>query len=65
MLGASASLLIGEHLRTKLYVNNLTNQAGISAAGPVLKNANFYPDYRVEYLSRPRTVGVSLAYTFE
>ncbi len=65
MLGASTNLLIGERLRAKLYVNNLSNQAGISAAGPVLKNANFYPDYRVEYLARPRTVGISLAYTFD
>jgi len=65
VVGASAGLLFGPHLSTRLYVNNLTNQAGISAAGPVLKNANFYPDYRVEYLSRPRTVGLTIAYTFE
>jgi outer membrane receptor protein involved in Fe transport len=64
-VGASSGLLFGPHLSTRLYVKNLTNQAGISAAGPVLKNANFYPDYRVEYLSRPRTVGLTIAYTFE
>jgi outer membrane receptor protein involved in Fe transport len=62
---ASAGLLFGRHLRARLYANNLTNQAGISAAGAVLKNANFYPEYREEYLMRPRTVGVLVEYTFE
>lgn len=62
---ASAGLLFGNRLHARMYANNLTNQAGVSAAGPVLKSANFYPAYREEYVMRPRTVGVSLTYTFE
>jgi len=62
---ASAGLLFSNRLHARLYADNLTNQEGVSAAGPVLKSANFYPAYREEYLMRPRTVGVSLTYTFE
>jgi outer membrane receptor protein involved in Fe transport len=62
---ASATLSFASHWRARLYGNNLTNQQGISAAGPVLKNANLYPNYRVDYLMRPRTLGLALAYTFE
>jgi len=62
---ASATFLFASRWRARLYGNNLTNQQGVSAAGPVLKNANLFPDYRVEYLMRPRTFGLSLAYTFE
>jgi iron complex outermembrane receptor protein len=62
---ASATFLFASHWRARVYGNNLTNQQGVSAAGPVLKNANLFPDYRVEYLIRPRTVGLSLAYTFQ
>jgi outer membrane receptor protein involved in Fe transport len=62
---ASATFLFASRWRVRLYGNNLTNQQGVSAAGPVLKNANLFPDYRVEYLMRPRTFGLSLAYTFE
>ncbi len=64
-MDASATVLFASHWRARLYGNNLTNQQGISAAGPVLKNANLFPEYRVDYLMRPRTVGISLAYTFE
>ena len=64
-VGGSASLLWGAHLRTRLYVNNATNEPGISVAGPVLKNADLYPQYREAYVIRPRTIGVSLAYSFE
>ena len=60
-----AGLLFSNRLHARMYANNLTNQAGVSAAGPVLKSANFYPAYREEYVMRPRTVGVSLTYTFE
>jgi outer membrane receptor protein involved in Fe transport len=64
-MDASATFLFASHWRARLYGDNLTNQQGVSAAGPVLKNANLFPNYRVEYLMRPRTVGLSLAYTFE
>ena len=62
---ASATFLIASRWRVRFYGNNLTNIQGVSAAGPVLKNADLFPNYRVEYLSRPRTLGLSLAYTFE
>jgi iron complex outermembrane receptor protein len=61
---ASATFLFGPNWHARLYVNNLTNNEGVSAAGPVLKNVNLYPEYRVEYLMRPRTIGLWLAYTF-
>ncbi len=64
-MGGSAALAFGAHLRTRLYVNNATNEQGISVAGPVLKNANLYPQYREAYVIRPRTIGVSLTYSFE
>jgi iron complex outermembrane recepter protein len=64
-MDASATFLFASHWRARLYGNNLTNQEGVSAAGPVLKNANLFPNYRVEYLMRPRTVGMSLTYSFE
>lgn len=64
-VGASAALHIGSAWRTRLYVNNLTNTQGISAAGPVLRNADTYaPNYRENYLTRPRTVGLSVEYSF-
>ncbi len=64
-VNGSTALSIGAHIRTSLYVNNLTNQMGVSAAGPVLKNANFYPEYREAYVIRPRTVGLTVEYHFE
>jgi outer membrane receptor protein involved in Fe transport len=59
---AAAGLQFDGHWRAKLYCTNLTNQAGVSAAGPVLRNADFYPNYREEYVIRPRTVGLNLSY---
>jgi iron complex outermembrane receptor protein len=65
-VGASATLRFGAAWRTRLYVNNLTNIQGVSAAGPVLRNADAYaPNYREEYVIRPRTVGLMLTYRFE
>jgi outer membrane receptor protein involved in Fe transport len=64
-VNASTGLLLGGKLRARRYVNNLTNQAGISDSGPVLKNANAYPDYREAYVIGPRTLGLSLQYSFE
>ena len=61
-VAASAGLQIAGHWHARLYATNLTNQAGVSAAGPVLRNADFYPNYREQYVMRPRTVGVSLSY---
>lgn len=61
-VAASAGLNVAEHWNARLYCTNLTNQVGVSAAGAVLRNANFYPNYREEYVIRPRTIGVSVVY---
>ena len=64
-IGASAALHLGSAWRTRLYVTNLTNTQGVSAAGPVLRNADAYaPNYRENYVIRPRTVGLSVGYSF-
>lgn len=62
-MAASATLHFGSSWRTRLFVNNLTDTAGISAAGPVLRNADsFAPNYRENYVLRPRTIGLSIEY---
>jgi hypothetical protein len=43
----------------------LANTPGVSVAGPVLKSANTFTEYNHEYVIRPRTIGVSLQYSFE
>ena len=64
-IGASAALHFASAWRMRLYVNNLTNTQGISAGGPVLRNADAYaPNYREDYVIRPRTVGLSVEYSF-
>ncbi len=62
-LNASAALQFSGQWRARLYGNNLANQRGVSAAGPALKTADV-SQYRFEYLMRPRTVGISLEYSF-
>ena len=64
-IDAAASLLYGANWTARFYINNLTNIPGVSVAGPVLKNANVSPDYREEYVIRPRTIGIALTYRFE
>ncbi len=65
-VGASAGLHYGAAWRARLYVNNLTNIQGVSAAGAVLRAADQYaPNYREAYVIRPRTVGLALEYHFE
>jgi hypothetical protein len=44
---------------------NLADQAGVSAAGSVLRNANFHPKDREGCLMRPGTLGVALEYRFD
>jgi outer membrane receptor protein involved in Fe transport len=61
-VGASAGVGVGEHWHARLYCTNLANQVGVSAAGAVLRNADFYPNYRDQYVMRPRTVGITLSY---
>jgi iron complex outermembrane recepter protein len=61
----SGGLQFNAYLHARLYVNNLTNTPGVSVAGPVLKSANTFTEYNQDYLIRPRTIGVSLQYSFE
>jgi outer membrane receptor protein involved in Fe transport len=58
-VNASAGLLFGTQWSVRLYAINLLNELGISAAGPVLKNAPTYPNYLEQYIIRPRTIGVT------
>ena len=67
-VNASAGLALSSAWRARLYALNLTNQVGVSAAGPVLNNAANYPDtnkYLDEFVIRPRTIGVAVEYRFE
>ena len=64
-VNASASLLLGTQWTARLYVDNLTNIEGVSVAGPVLRTADVSPNYRDEYLMRPRTIGLAVTYRFE
>ncbi len=64
-VNASASLLLGTQWSARLYVDNLTNIEGVSVAGPVLRTADVSPNYRDEYLMRPRTIGLAVTYRFE
>jgi iron complex outermembrane receptor protein len=60
MLDARASFAVAHWLGT-LYVQNLTNQLGI---GSYSDPANYGSNYQA-LVSRPRTVGVSIAYSFK
>jgi iron complex outermembrane receptor protein len=64
-VNASASVLIDTNWTARLYADNLTNIEGVSVAGPVLRTADVSPNYREEYVMRPRTVGLSVTYRFE
>jgi len=60
MVDARASFAVAHWLGT-LYVQNLTNQLGI---GSYSDPANYGSNYQA-LVSRPRTVGVSIAYSFK
>ena len=62
-VNASASLQFGREFHVHLFVNNLTNVQGITAAGPLLRIYDD-PRYRAEYVTRPRTIGLRADYTF-
>lgn len=49
-----------DHLRTSLYVNNLTDVAGVTA---VAVDGNNLPG-NLYFIQRPRTIGVMLGYSF-
>jgi outer membrane receptor protein involved in Fe transport len=62
-VNATAGLSFGAAWRARLYVDNLTNVQGVTAAGPLLRIYDD-PRYRAEYVSRPRTIGMEIDYKY-
>jgi iron complex outermembrane recepter protein len=62
-VNASVGVEIGSNWRVHLFVNNIGNVRGVMAAGPQLRLFDL-PEYRLEYVTRPRTVGLGLQYTY-
>jgi outer membrane receptor protein involved in Fe transport len=59
-LNASVALQATKELRVRLYCNNLTNQLGVTTW-----SVAHQPEQSTEYLTRPRTAGLSLQYSFK
>jgi hypothetical protein len=51
----------GEHLSTRLYVNNVGNGRHVAA---IIRNSFNPALFDANYLTRPRTVGLTVGYTF-
>jgi outer membrane receptor protein involved in Fe transport len=60
MLDTRASFAI-THWVASLYVNNLTNNLGINS----FSDPYNYGKYYQAIISQPRTIGISLAYSFK
>jgi outer membrane receptor protein involved in Fe transport len=58
-LNASVGMQATKQLKVRLYCNNITNQLGITAWSVARQ-----PEQSTEYLSRPRTAGINLEYSF-
>ena len=57
---ASATAHWGEHMSTRLFVDNISDGYHVTAfAGPM-----FDERYNVNFLARPRTIGLTVNYTF-
>jgi outer membrane receptor protein involved in Fe transport len=63
-INGSTGLSFASGWRARLFVNNLTNVQGVTSAGPLLRIYDD-PRYRIENLTRPRTIGVGFDYRFE
>jgi iron complex outermembrane recepter protein len=63
-VNASCGMTFGASWHGRLFVNNLTNVQGVTSAGPLLRNYDD-PRYRIESVSRPRTIGVGVDYQFK
>jgi iron complex outermembrane receptor protein len=59
-LNANVGVQATKQLRVRLYCNNVTNQLGITTWSVARQ-----PEQSTEYLSRPRTVGLNLDYSFK
>lgn len=58
-LNAGVGIQMTKELRLRLYCNNLTNQMGITTWSVARQ-----PENSTEYLTRPRTAGINLQYSF-
>lgn len=63
-INLACGMTMGSHWRARLFVDNLTNVAGVTSAGPLLRNYDD-PRYRIESVSRPRTGGIGVEYHFK
>jgi outer membrane receptor protein involved in Fe transport len=59
-LNAGVSFQATKELRLRLYCNNVTNQLGITTWSVARQ-----PEQSTEYLSRPRTAGINIDYSFK
>lgn len=59
-LNAGVSFQATKELRLRLYCNNVTNQLGITTWSVARQ-----PEQSNEYLSRPRTAGINIDYSFK
>jgi outer membrane receptor protein involved in Fe transport len=59
-LNANVGFQATQQLRVRLYCNNVTNQLGITTWAVARQ-----PEQSTEYLTRPRTVGMTLQYSFK
>ena len=62
-VNAGAGVQLGNSLHIRLFVDNLTNVQGITASGPLLRLYDD-PRYRAQYVTRPRTIGLGVSYSF-
>lgn len=63
-MNASVGLRFDTGWHARLFVDNLTNVAGITSAGPLLRIYDD-PRYRVQNVMRPRTIGLGIDYQFK
>jgi outer membrane receptor protein involved in Fe transport len=58
-LNAGVGFQASKELKLRLYCNNLTNQSGITTWSVARQ-----PEQSTEYVTRPRTAGVNVTYSF-
>ena len=63
-VNAALGYTVGKAWHARLYGSNLTNVVGVTSAGSLYRG-NDDPRYRIENVTRPRTIGVGLDYKFE
>ena len=63
-VNAALGYTLGKAWHLRLFGSNLTNGLGVTAAGSLYRG-NDDPRYRIEFPTRPRTLGVGFDYKFE